>query len=133
MRANALELKRRCDIVLEKLVSGCSASMLCREMSAEWGISERQVERYLSQVYGNLRAYNELDIKDRKAVMQERLEDQLKRANEEKNRNAALRALDVMARVNGLDSHITANVQVNILTQIEEDRATLEQYRIKKD
>lgn len=49
--ANKQELEERVLIISRKMLSGIPTKKICRLMSSEWDVSERQIQRYISKAY----------------------------------------------------------------------------------
>ena len=49
--ANKQKLEQRVLEISKKMLSGKATKEICRMMSLEWGVSERQIQRYISKAY----------------------------------------------------------------------------------
>lgn len=107
-KSDPIEVYRRVRQVQEWLIAGQSSGDICRSASAQWGISERQAQRYLQEAFEKFKEERNQKFAAKLSYHIRLRMNLYKEAKTAKDLHAALAAIESAAKLEGLHAKTDA-------------------------
>ena len=130
VKSTQAELNQRVSEVQALLLQGYTRSHIL-QYGSKWGVSDRQIEEYMSKATINLKEINSITLESNMALIASNLWDLFRKARAENNLSEQHKILMSLAKLKGLDQHAIHHViedkrQFSDLSDAELDRMLME-------
>ena len=102
-KSTKAEIEERVHTIYQMRIAGKSKTDICRFSSAEWGVTERQAERYIAKAQELVRDDYQMDRKQMLAEVISRYEKVYEKAFAKNQLSNCIGALSGISRLTGLE------------------------------